>query len=347
MDRQLPLGSAAGTANPRIPQLDGLRGVAVLMVVWAHSLGGVFPSNVGWWPAAWGWGIGLGSGGGYVGVQLFFVLSGFLITRLLQRELAATGRIRFSTFYLCRIRRLYPALMLTSGAYVCLALALPVPHSLGEIAGAVFRALTYTTNLHDWLHGIPDSLWLSHTWTLAVEEQFYLVWPLLFVLTAGRCYATPSRIAGLVIGLTLLFRAVAPAHISYEILRFDALMLGCLMGLHPKWRTGKILQGTGIGVVLVYLLFPPQPFSSRDYLLSAIGAAGFLQHALATNWMSSRVLCYFGRISYGLYLWHMLILRTGLHPICGIPLAVGISHLSFYHFEVRFMLKRETGPSPV
>jgi len=154
------------------PGLDGLRGVAVALVIAAHACTGVFPSHR---PLA----EGVLRGGGIVGVQLFFVLSGFLITRLLLEELDASGSIRLGAFYGRRVRRLLPALVALCVIYVAVAWIAGRPNS--PAAGSAITALLYVENFARWVP-IDQDGWLGHTWSLAVEEQFYLAWPALLAV---------------------------------------------------------------------------------------------------------------------------------------------------------------------
>src|SRR4051812_44258785 len=138
----------------RLATLDGLRAFAVILVIATHSIAD------------------LPIGG--VGVLLFFVLSGYLITTLLIRERDATGRIALRLFYLRRAIRLYPALIVM----------LVVTVALGASVGSALMAATYTTNLFNSL-GIGNSPY-GHTWSLAIEEQFYLLWPFLLPMVLRR-----------------------------------------------------------------------------------------------------------------------------------------------------------------
>src|SRR6478735_9056626 len=140
--------------------LDGLRCLAVLAVVVYHADPRLAPN-------------------GYVGVDIFFVLSGFLITRILLSENDATGRIRLSSFYLRRFLRLYPALFTV--CFVVAMLAVVTGRNTASVLGESAYALIYVSNIHYDLWGSSSTL-LFHTWTLALEEQFYLVWPPLLLL---------------------------------------------------------------------------------------------------------------------------------------------------------------------
>ncbi len=150
-------------ALPRLPGLDGLRAVAVAAVV-------IFHLDVSLAP------------GGFIGVDIFFVISGFLITRMLTYELVQTGRIRFAAFYVRRVRRLFPAAAVLV-TVVVLACGLVWRDELATLPASALSSLAYVTNW--WLIADHQSYFasvgrppmLQHLWSLAIEEQFYLVWP--------------------------------------------------------------------------------------------------------------------------------------------------------------------------
>lgn len=169
---------------PRWPALDGVRALAVLTVVGYHA----FPTLVP---------------GGLLGVDVFFVLSGFLITALLLQERTDTGRISLRRFYLRRLLRLYPALLVVCTGVVAVGL---VGGVVDQVLPGALAALLYAGNW--WLYTGHDAGLLDHTWTLAIEEHFYVLWPVLLVLTArffrGRAVAWVSVIALAAAGIVLV-----------------------------------------------------------------------------------------------------------------------------------------------
>ncbi|TDC48452.1 acyltransferase, partial [Jiangella ureilytica] len=163
--------TAVGTAEgrPRFrPDVEGLRAVAVLLVLAYHA------------------GVPLASGG-FVGVDVFFVISGFLITGLILREIDTTGRLRLGRFYARRIRRLLPATAVVLAATAALALLLLPPLRWPAIAGDIAASATYVVNWRlasesvDYLAAEDAPSPVQHFWSLAVEEQFYLLWPVLII----------------------------------------------------------------------------------------------------------------------------------------------------------------------
>lgn len=260
----------------RIPELDGVRGMAILLVLLAHMGAGAAPANrlmFSWWN---------GGGGGLVGVQLFFVLSGYLITGILLRERATTGAISFKAFYLRRIRRLVPALVL-----ICLAVAVAEPLVTHKLIGAamdVLLALTYTTNIAGLIrtiHGVHvHSTWLGHTWSLAVEEQFYLLWPATLVFVARRWRNGVVTAALGVAAATILARFVLPmsAGNMYRLMRWDALLFGCALAAH-EIKVARWIGWLGWLAILWYAFWPARDITALDLTATSLACAAALATA--------------------------------------------------------------------
>ena len=362
-------GGPSGDSGPKRhwPALDGLRAVAVLAVVVFHL--GLLP-------------------GGYLGVDVFFVLSGFLITSLLISEWdKRNGRISFRDFYARRILRLFPAL----GCVIVAASALAV---LAEVArgaaaapyahatlGAVPWVILFTGNIRDILHPGPFMMGpLNQTWSLAVEEQFYLFWPALFVLLMRRRLGR-SRLAlslAVIAVAEMVYRAVMTHHgygqgrISYGTdTHSDGLLIGCALAFWLASRrssqqgqmAGKLVNGvTWLGViVLVGLFMLGQQAGAWVEVSAAVVASGVVVAGLTlgggpaslNRFLSSRSAVLIGRRSYGLYLWHWVILAIaevlfslyggGLHPagpgeqriVAALPFGVVIA-VSFLAAELSY-----------
>jgi peptidoglycan/LPS O-acetylase OafA/YrhL len=322
----------------RVPELDGLRGVAVLLVVVAHLAVGEIPVSRPLIPALrWPH-----PGGGFIGVQLFFVLSGYLITSILARELDTTGRLRFKAFYARRVRRLLPALVVVVIAYLVIE-AVFYPDQMPGAVGASIYALTYTGDLSSFIHPIANAGYLDHTWSLAVEEQFYLLWPVLLVVSRRWRRQGPAIVAlsGLVITLALRQFAGIPPSIVYTTMRWDALFMGCLLALVPV----RLPRGSGViaaAVIAAFAIYTPGPVPNWAYAAGTLACAAALATASRGRWLRNPVLRHFGRISYGLYLWHVLLLEYLIPTWVALVLSVAAAEISFHFVETRFLRPSRT-----
>jgi peptidoglycan/LPS O-acetylase OafA/YrhL len=309
----------AGTGQhtlARVPALDGLRGLAVLAVVTYHVVV-LYRIDL---PALHGW----------LGVDVFFVLSGFLITTLLMTELQRTGRIALGRFWLRRAARLYPALLVLVAG--CLVLA-----QLGyttTTAPAGMLAMTYLTDFYR-AAGRGSAGDVGHTWSLAVEEQFYLAWPLAVMLlrTRRRIVVITSAAAALSFGL-LLMLAVPRAH---DLRAYNApdtraweLLAGCLLALalHRRTQRGRTLPrrlGTAVSVPAVLLALVPLavnliwPLQALSVTLATVATLTSIQAgAWPARLLALVPLAWIGRISYGVYLYHIPVARV-LTPRLPLP----------------------------
>jgi peptidoglycan/LPS O-acetylase OafA/YrhL len=337
-----------------IPELDGFRGVAVLVVVVGHYLEFRVPNPSPYFAAY-----------DKLGVLLFFVLSGFLITGLLQRERSVNGTIDFRSFYIRRVLRLAPALLLFLAAVTVLM-------RLGWITDVprkeILECLFYARNL------FGRSLSLGHIWSLSLEEQFYLIWPLAFSLLPLK------RSAGYVTAICLALAgwrsAAIAAHLfSYErgifymrpYFRFDSILIGaCVMlwlakssrvaDTFKKWLKvpaavvwGALLLWTAFGESISHALY----LTVQELLVAAVLAQIVVSDS---KWLGAlfrwRPLRYCGTISYSLYLWQQLFLVTSI-PSWGalrrLPLSIVLPFLiaaaSYHLMEKPFLnLKERLAP---
>ncbi len=261
----------SGPRLPYIPALDGLRAVAVLAVL-------VYHSSVHWLP------------GGFLGVEVFFVLSGYLITSLLLSEFRSTGRIDLKTFWIRRARRLLPALYLLLIATLTYSVIF-LPLQVTQLRSDALAAAFYVTNW--WLIFAHRSYFeemgrlslLKHLWSLAVEEQFYLIWPPLFALGMSRLRQRKVILGVLgavgvsTVLMAVLFRpGVDPSRIYYgtdtraaELLVGAALAFVWQPGGETKFSIGWVTRG------LAWL----GPGRRAQVMLEAVGIAGLLGVALA------------------------------------------------------------------
>jgi peptidoglycan/LPS O-acetylase OafA/YrhL len=336
-----------------VPAIDGLRGVALLVVLAFHA-NGVLQ-------------------GGYLGVDLFFVLSGFLITRILLTEQRATGGIDLSSFWLRRARRLFPALLALMPGIGLYAFFVARPAELSGIRADAVATLAYVANWHAILS--LRSYWelflspspLEHTWSLAIEEQFYVVWPLVVGLLLRR-FGEKALVA-VTLGLTalsmlamlVLFDPARTMRVYYGTdTRAAAILAGAAFAcVAPRslvlGRVGaRALNVTGV-LALAGLGWAWSSIDGRDFFLYRGGfwlaellSLALLACAIAPGNVVARMLAFsplrwLGTISYGAYLWHWptnLVLtseRTHLHGLAlhALRAAVtfGIAALSYRFLE--------------
>jgi peptidoglycan/LPS O-acetylase OafA/YrhL len=292
-----PEMEAASSERPerRLKGLDALRGIAVLAVVAFHV--GVAPS-------------------GFLGVDIFFVLSGFLITSLVVGEFRRTGTVRLPQFYVRRALRLYPALL---GVVVFVVAVAVVTHdAVRDNSQDAVATVLYVANLVH-LHGLLD-----HAWTLALEEQFYLLWPALLLIALGSRRRIGYLPAVAVIAAVLVIDlAEGRAGIAHTYVRAMGLPIGCALALAGPWLVKSLAPVGPLALLtLVGLCLTNAPAS----LVSGWPvSAGALLAAPAVAWLSRadlRVfellrLPWFGLRSYSIYLWHFPIISLVRHHVPG------------------------------
>lgn len=304
---------ASGARSGPIPSLDGLRAIAISLVFFAHGgLEHLVP-------------------GGF-GVTLFFVLSGFLITTLMRTEYAKFGRLDLRAFYLRRLARLSPPLLIVVAVAAALSgLGLIGGHfSLSGLMSALFYFGNYHAIANDFV-GLPAGLGVI--WSLAVEEHFYLLFPPLAILLLRRNdRRTTAGTIGLLCGLILAWRiALTLSGASEDYIgmatdtRIDAILVGCGMALlRNPWLDAPLPTGRGreaavalacLGVLLFSFVFREPWFrETLRYSLQSLAVAPLLYLAVARaetlpfRWLGSRALAYVGSVSYTVYLSHHLIL---------------------------------------
>lgn len=288
--------------HERLRALDGIRAVSVILVIFAH--------------AAHALGARLRFDAGKLGVQMFFVLSGFLITSLLAEEHARTGRISLGGFYFRRTLRIFPPFY----AFILLVVA---AGSLGVIAtpwSDVIHAVTYTMNYH------RDRTWtLGHTWSLAVEEQFYLLWPITLVIVGVRRGLAVALAAIVIVPLlrvfTLRFDPAAQGGIGETFpTAAEALAAGCVLALGRDrlwaWAPYRRFLGSPLIALapIVAVLLHAQSHHARFAFLVGYGAVSVcialcIDFALrfpdgaVGRALSVRPLTIIGLASYSMYIW--------------------------------------------
>ena len=317
-----------------VPALDGLRAIAVTAVIALHS------------------GVGLATGG-WIGVDVFFVLSGFLITTLLLREEEQTDRLRLGSFYIRRLLRLMPALVFLLAVTLTVALLaqghLPTSFAPEHVLSGSAVAGTYVTDLIVAFTHVQVGPFL-HTWSLAVEEHFYLLWPLILGLALARGWPRRRIAVGTIAAMLLIlawraavYRSEGPSfHFLYSVdTQADHLLAGCLLALvmpsiyADVVRHRRPLYGAALVALAVLLVLIVKPMSNgllavggfvAIYLLSATVVlylvSGPVQGPLRI--LQTRPFVLVGQLSYALYLWHYVIFHALTPEVLGTSRAVSI-----------------------
>jgi peptidoglycan/LPS O-acetylase OafA/YrhL len=320
------------------PEIDGLRAAAVLAVVFFHADIGAFA-------------------GGYIGVDVFFAISGYLITSIIVHDLRE-DRFSFGRFYERRARRILPPLFLVLLASVPLAWSVLSPGDLRRFSTILASAVLFCSNIFfaahsDYFHAAGWRDPLLHTWSLAVEEQFYLLFPFLLVWAWRR---RPSYLRPLV--WSMFFASLAAAEgmsrsqpiAAFYILptRLWELMAGSLLALDEtkngpvaeQWWGGILcLAGLAMIATAVAIFGPATRHPSLLTLLPILGTALVIRYGQAPG-LAKRILTFpplvqIGLISYSLYLWHRPIF-TFFHLVMGPPTAGDIAALLALSFALSF-----------
>ena len=289
------------------PDIDGLRAIAVMLVVNFHA----FP---------------LAMRGGFIGVDIFFVISGFLITGIIARELSE-NRFSLIGFYNRRIRRIFPALIVVLAAVLVMGWLWMLPHAYAQLSSDVFAGAAFAANFALMLQSGYFDIELAkkpllHLWSLGIEEQFYLAWPLVLII-AARWRIDLLAVAGVIAVASFIFNVMLIGHdpVATFYLPFTRaweLLAGAVLALawsrvdHSEaasnWRAGigLVLIGLALAVLNVHRAFPGWwallPIAGSALLLSA--PASWVNRTLL-GWPP---MVWIGLISYPLYLWHWPLL---------------------------------------
>jgi peptidoglycan/LPS O-acetylase OafA/YrhL len=317
----------------RVPALDAVRGLAIVLVLSMHS-GNVVP-------------------GGAMGVDLFFVLSGFLITSLLVAEWSSRGRISLRAFYRRRALRLVPALALMLLVVTALT-AVFDPADFRDTLVAAAAGITYIANVVQAAHGTFEVPWLMPLWSLANEEQFYLVWPpVLIVLLALKVRPRTIALALTAAALaSVLWRFVLLSeHASLQRLWFgsdthaDPILVGCAAGIAYSFGLVRRVRWAWVAFVGGGVIVALVPFLSPLTLLvlplfaaacAVVVLACVLEPAsLLVRALDQAPLRFFGKISYALYLWQLPI-YVAIGWQRGLPVAIVVAALSTFCVERMF-----------
>jgi len=331
----------ASVTPPGLPahihSLDGLRAISVILVIAGHAaLYG--PSSRGWQLFS------LLFLNAEIGVTWFFVISGFLITTLLLRELSGTGQISLKSFYIRRALRILPPLYV----FICVVVLLKYAFGLAVPGQRIWTAATFTYNIVK--HPPWGSWWLGHTWSLSVEEQFYLCWPFLLFISIKASRARSVAVILILmapvirVGLVLRYPQFANQISGLLPSRMDALMLGALAALCGSLpffdRFVRRMKGGLIAVLAVFVFVGSPLLTYKFGTLYTLSLGLTLESACLTiillfavyqpysglgKLLNMRALVFVGVISYDLYLWQQLFItpentsvlgRLGINVLC-------------------------------
>lgn len=323
------------------PDIDGLRAVAVLLVVAYHA----FPEAIG---------------SGFIGVDIFFVISGYLISAIILKDISHHG-FSLGRFYVRRIRRLFPALALVIASSYAFGLAMLNAEELKYLAKHVMASSAFVSNFTLWSEASYFDVSavqkpLLHLWSLSIEEQFYLLWPWVLIAALSRqiLLGTVALLAAISLALSI-FAATSPAFSSLSfywpvtrVWEFGAgTFIACIAaGKLNEIRThefGRYLSPVGLALVLTgaILIKDSVAYPGAWAILPAIGAALLILGG-PSSWvnktlLSSKVLVWVGLISYPLYLWHWPLLSLARITL-GKPVPVpGILALLFLALVLSFL----------
>ena len=336
------------------PEIDGLRAVAVVPVVLFHAGFSAF-------------------GGGFVGVDVFFVISGYLITTLILRDVEA-GRFSFRDFYERRARRILPALFLVLLCCIPFAWMWMMPDEMRSFSRTLSSVILFTSNISLWertgyFEQSAELNPLLHTWSLAVEEQFYIIFPLIVLMLwrFGRGSLVTALLLIAVVSLALseyASRSFPSFNFFWLPTRAWELMAGALcafMALSPNLKRDEALSLAGLAAIVlsVFLFDETTPFPSLYALLPVLGTCAIILFAgpgtLVNALLSTRVFVGIGLISYSAYLWHQPLfafarIRSLTEPspllMAGLALAAfALAVVSWRYVEMPFR-RRGSWPLP-
>lgn len=333
-----------------LPGLDGLRAVAILTVIAYH--------------------FGFDRVPGDLGVELFFVLSGFLITRQLLSEFRRSGTVDLGRFHHRRILRIFPAYYL----YLAFAFLEECARGYCWTPGLLASGIGHVVNYYNAFNGHPNTV-IAHAWALSVQEQFYVLWPLALFALARR--GSRWIIGGLVVGViaVVLWRCaligmvgIVPAYLYNAFdTRFDSFALGCLLPALAQIpgtiaramlisKSAWMPVGT-LAILLISRVYGPDSyhysigFTIDTFLLALFVVQILIQHGhWMWSWLDHSIARYVGKVSYSLYLWHLIgfgianrITHFPAAPQLGIAMliCIGLASASYWLIERPFLRVKE------
>lgn len=343
-------------SDSHIPALDGLRAVAVFLVIVSHFGFVMVP--------------------GAHGVMIFFVLSGFLITWLLLKENERHGTISLIGFYQRRTLRIFPAFYF----YSFILVALLVGTGRAVLWPHAWSAFFYLSNYYSAINGDPNN-GFSHTWSLAIEEQFYLLWPFVFLMLRGNLRKMTAFLVG-IIAAVWIHRAILcfafnidQAYIQAAFdTRLDELMVGCLLAVLLKRRAlascWRVVSANTLLPLVTIALLALSVYAGEVYVERYRDVFGFAIEPLLIavlivqmisfsstrlwSWTEWPVLRFLGRISYSLYLYQQLVLHPTRKALAAYPVilqlagailvTIILATISHYLIERPFLKLKSASP---
>ena len=307
------------------PEIDGIRAIAISLVLVYHAWPKVIP-------------------GGFIGVDVFFVISGYLISSIIYKEIAK-GTFSFVKFYFRRIRRLFPALLIVMTTVLFLGMKNYLPEMLGYLLKTLIASALFGANIHfytlgnDYFRDDTSLNALLHFWSLGVEEQFYIFWPCIAMIVIKMSIKKSTIFILLVFLGSFILSAVTTYKANkfafyFPLSRFWQLLIGCSLAYYnfiQATKTKQVTEGTKniklfkaisfnmlslLGVTLIilcaFLINSKTPFPGFWAIMPSMGSALIIfceDKAYFNRYvMSNKILVFIGKISYPLYLWHWPLL---------------------------------------
>ena len=311
------------------PEIDGLRAIAVLSVILFHISNSLLP-------------------GGFVGVDIFFVISGYLITANIYPQIEQ-GTFSFKNFYDRRIKRLMPSLYVVLFFCIALSCFILLPDDLKTFNQSVKNIIVFWSNHYfargrDYFSPLSNEMPLLHTWSLAVEEQFYFVWPI-FIFLLLKIKLSQKKKMVIFVLMTLFSFLLASVLIHFKYLswayysfptRYGELLIGALLGVstfkEKKYSSQLSLIGLALIAISFYLIDEATHFPGITSLLPCLGTV-FILYSMNNPYkkiLAIDPLPFIGKISYQLYLWHWPILAycryiTGQYELTGVQVLITVA----------------------
>ena len=332
--------------HDRIEHIDVWRCLAIVLVIFSHIIEYSHPWYQESVPGFFWRARSLGG----LGVQLFFCISGFVICRGMLKESKKDGSVNLRAFYIRRAFRILPPLLV----YIVVLMSFSIAGLVNLKANQVGAAIGFLCNIQP----IDCGWFLGHTWSLAFEEQFYMVFPLLFLACAVASHR--DRLFTIAFGMlitTAIAQLTEQRLIAYYVTTFSYMVWGCVFAMYwdklkpllekmpfPVWLlAAAALPGIHAQVIAVPAIVRDVIYPTLAPLLICVVIFGTpARHAIVRPLFTNAALAYLGRISYSIYLWQQMVtgnlgFASPLYAVLLIPCVVVVAHLSFRYFETRMI----------